>query len=96
MGDKDAVPLLVAALDDEKDHVRYMAAKSLGILGDREAEVPLISRISDDNEFVRKITVVSLGKIGGRLSVEALMKRLPNEPLEEVKKIILESVSLIG
>ena len=96
MGNKDAVPLLVAALDDGKDHVRYMAAKSLGLLGERSAEGPLIQRIDDENIFVRKIVAISLGKIGGRASAEALKKRLENEPSEDVKKMIVGSISLIG
>ena len=44
---------LIEALKDPKDHVRYMAAKSLGIIGDPVSMEPLIERLHDENEFVR-------------------------------------------
>jgi len=60
-----AVPALIIALEDEKDHVRYMAAKSLGQRRDGRAIAPLTTRMKDENEYVRNAAAKALEMIAG-------------------------------
>ena len=47
---------LIPLLTDEKDHVRYMAVKSLGKLNCRSDIEKIRERLSDENPFVVRIT----------------------------------------
>jgi HEAT repeat protein len=86
--DLQAVPALVAALVDTRDHVRYMAAKSLGALGDAAAVVPLVGAIADENEFVRRSVATALGSLGGDAARRALRDRLDAEPCDGVRAAV--------
>jgi len=65
MEDKRAVSSLIVLLSDKKDHVRYMAVKSLCVIGDMAAWEPIIACQQDENPFVRRMAdraVSTLGK----------------------------------
>jgi len=48
------IPLILPLLHDEKDHVRYMAVKSLGKCGGNNQK-EIIPLLEDENHFVRRI-----------------------------------------
>lgn len=85
IGGPRATGLLIACLDDEKDHVRYMGAKGLGNLQDLASVTPLTGALDDENEYVRKRAAISLAAIGGRDALEALSKRLAVETVPAVR-----------
>ncbi len=91
-GDHDVRGALIRLLDDEKDHVRYMAVKSLGKLGGQEVVIHLAERLSDENEFVRRIAAVSLGRIGGEHATNALSQASSSEKDPAVRGAILKAL----
>jgi HEAT repeat protein len=86
--DRQAVPSLVTALADSRDHVRYMAAKSLGAIGDTATVDPLIAALADENEFVRRSVAAALGSLGGDAAQRALSSRLVEEPCDGVRAAV--------
>ena len=64
-GDPEAVPALLAALEDEEDRVRWEAAWSLGRLKDARALPALIDTLRDESEDVRWFSAWSLRHITG-------------------------------
>lgn len=85
-------PLLINALHDERDHVRYMAAKGLGNRKVQHAIAPLIQCLEDENEFVRICVVRSLAALGNIKAVPPLQNRIQRETVkrvvEEMKKVL--------
>ncbi|WP_083475537.1 HEAT repeat domain-containing protein [Methanogenium cariaci] len=55
--------LLVTALQDGRDHVRYMAAKGLGLSSCTGAADAVASLLNDENEFVRGSAARALGQM---------------------------------
>jgi len=53
-GNSTVIPFILPLLHDEKDHVRYMAVKSLGKCGgnNRKEIIPLLD---DENHFIRRM-----------------------------------------
>ena len=86
---------MITALDDPKDHVRYMAAKAIGATRSGTAEVALIARLGDENEFVRKSAATALGKTGNVAAKEAITHSLGREPSEEVRKAFGAALQLL-
>lgn len=89
---RDVCESLIRSLHDEKDHVRYMAAKSLGGAGGQDVVIPLAERLSDENEFVRRIAAVSLGRIGGERAISALSRACSSEKDPAVREAILKAL----
>ena len=83
------------SVTDEKDHVRYMAAKSLGYFKKKELALSLIRMLSDENEYVRRISAVSLGNIGGRTAYMALVKAAESETEERAKAAMTDAIARI-
>jgi HEAT repeat protein len=79
--------VLIAALGDERDHVRYIAAKGLGMRKVRSARVSLCRTLGDENEFVRMCAARSLAALGDSAAIPALRARLQNE---NVVRVIVE------
>ena len=88
--------IFIAALNDRKDHVRYMAAKGLGLIGDLRAVAHLKEAQRDENEFVRRAAATALGKIGGAEAVTALRGALENEASGGVRETILMALREAG
>lgn len=55
-----AVELLIDALSDKSEFVRYCSARALGAIGDAQAVKPLIETLKKDNNFVRSGAVDAL------------------------------------
>ena len=76
---RDAVELLIKALGNEDEQVRYGAAESLGKSGDNAIE-PLIKALEEDEEeYVRYGAADALGNIGDKRAVEPLIKALEDK-----------------
>lgn len=60
-----AVPELVAALDDSRQHVRWEAAKTLVSLADSSSAAKLVDTLGDDDVEVRWVAGEALIAIGG-------------------------------
>ena len=73
LGSKEAVPQLLALLNDPHERVRKSGAKALGMIGAREAVAPLIQALNHDTSLiVRKSAIRSLGQIGGPQAMQAV------------------------
>jgi HEAT repeat protein len=70
--DREAVPLLTAALDDPDDKTRIYALWSLGTLGDRQARGSLEAALGDQDPGIRKTAAFALGELGDRAAVPRL------------------------
>ncbi len=85
-------PVLITSLNDNRDHVRYMAAKGLGLRRTRSAVWPLIQSLDDDNEFVRMCVIRALVAIGDPGALGAFRERRRREAvtrvLEELERAI--------
>ena len=64
--DPEAVPALILALKNDRDHMRRIAAHALGKIGDRRAVMPLIELLCNESQplAVQASAINSLGKIG--------------------------------
>jgi HEAT repeat protein len=88
-------PLLLTALRDSRDHVRYMGAKMLGIRKVKESAVQLAERLTDENEFVRRAAAAALGAIGDRGVRKALEAALSKESSIRVRGELEASLRLL-
>ena len=61
-GEEAVIPLIMA-LSDEKDHVRYMAAKSLCLIREPKAIEPLMICLCDENHYVRRMAERAISTI---------------------------------
>jgi HEAT repeat protein len=61
---RDAVPDIVAVLDDELASLRKEAAAALGDIADTGARDALAARVADPDPDVRKTIAWALGRIG--------------------------------
>jgi HEAT repeat protein len=71
-GDREAVPLLTAALDDPDDKTRIYALWALGTLGDPSAREALEAALGDSDPGIRKTAAFALGELGDRAAVPRL------------------------
>ncbi|HVG08584.1 MAG TPA: HEAT repeat domain-containing protein [Thermoanaerobaculia bacterium] len=71
-GDREALPLLVEALNGEDERTRIYALWSLGMLGDPQAREPLAAALGDKDPGIRKIAAFALGELDDRSVVPSL------------------------
>ncbi|RKX33638.1 MAG: hypothetical protein DRP71_09715 [Verrucomicrobia bacterium] len=82
---EDGIPEIVAALDHENPHVRYLAAMALGILRAESAVHPLSEVLGEDPVItVRSQAAISLGQIGLESSLAALETARGSDPSRDV------------
>jgi len=76
--DASSTPLLVAALQEEREEVREGAAKALGTRGisDAAAVPALIAALKDEGAGVRVSAALSLGMIGHASAIPVLIEKL--------------------
>lgn len=81
LGDPDAIPHLLAALNDDEDMVRGHAATSLGVLGGVEMFETLLNILNDKNEdgYTRSCAAKGLAAIGDQRAIEPLLQALQEE-----------------
>src|SRR5207244_2259616 len=93
---RPAVPALIAALGDESESVKWLAAWALGRIGSK-AVAPLIALL--DDEKLQAAVIVALGDIGpaARPAVRPLLKLLSKPGLSaELGGEIVLALSRIG
>jgi HEAT repeat protein len=71
IGDRSAVPYLIAALEDPEFRVGVEAARALGRLGDDRAVDPLATLLNSSDTELRETAVIALAQLGA-----ASVKRL--------------------
>lgn len=71
-GDREALPLLVEALDGEDDRTRIYALWALGILGEPQAREPLTAALADPDPGIRKTAAFALGELDDPSAVPGL------------------------
>lgn len=76
---------LVAALYDEEEAVRVVAARALGKLEEQAPRTHLLLALRDRSEFVRAAAVSALGKLGPRLPLEAIIGHLRGDEAPVVR-----------
>ncbi len=75
----NAVPALIAGLQDRDSTVRYLAAGQLGRIGDRQAVEPLIRALDDPDVIVQYWAISALGDIGDNRAVGSLIPLLDHQ-----------------
>ena len=74
--DREAVPPLLAALQDPDDKTRIYVLWALGTLGDRRARGALETALADPDAGLRKTAAFALGELGDRAAVPRLAAAL--------------------
>jgi HEAT repeat protein len=82
IGDPQAVPPLLLALEDEHWSVRCAAAAALGRIRSAKATPALLTRLTDDDSTVRRAAVAALGEIGDPRAAGALTQALQDPGLQ--------------
>lgn len=78
IGNEKAVELLITALGDANDSVRYNSADALGKIGNEQAVESLINALGDSDQDIRCTATRFLGEIGNEKAVESLINALNN------------------
>ncbi len=95
LGVREAVPDLIAALEDKNPDVRVVAAAALWRLPDPSAVDPLIRHLSDSEPAVREWAVQALGVIREpRVTPDVI--RLLSDPVRAVRVSAVLSLGRIG
>ncbi len=83
-GDREAVPQLLAALEDPDPETRIYALWALGAIGDPQALAPLAARLADPDPGLRKTAAFALGELGLPEALPALRRAL-DDPIADVR-----------
>ncbi len=86
LGDRKAVPALIAALKDSDHLVRTGAAEALKGIPDPQAVRPLIRSLREKDAAVRRAATEGLGRIGDRSAVPALIRVLFHHDVQTRRK----------
>jgi HEAT repeat protein len=95
LGNIEAQPLLLTALQDKKKLVRAGAAEALGALGDRRAVPSLLIALQDTDPNVRSKAAGALEKLRDQQAVEALIGTLTDQEWS-VRKFAAEALGKLG
>jgi len=88
IGDRDAVPLVIQALQDKNGLVRRAATDALGNLKDRRAVAALCQALDGENWFVVRGAADALAKIGDARAIGPLLDVLKDDRSEVRQQII--------
>ena len=99
-GGSETVPALIAALQDEREHVRASAAYALGEMGPVAAEAVdgLIALLTDESEEVRRHATSALGmiKVPVLKTVPALVEVLEDRENTDLAFFAAQALTRIG
>jgi HEAT repeat protein len=79
IADREAMPLILAALDDGSDRVRAAAARTLPVFRDASVEGALIGHLQDSYGHVRGACAYSLGELNAVKATRPLIRLLEDE-----------------
>lgn len=90
-----AVPLLIAALEDQTRpaYQRAKAAHALGLIEDKRAVEPLIAALRDDDEGVRVAATSALGDLKDARAVDPLLDALHDSSSKVRVQVVYELAS---
>jgi HEAT repeat protein len=94
LGYKQAVPELIAALNDE-EWVCFSVLEALGELRDENAVEPIAALLALSSEVVRHEAIETLGKLGSDKAAEKLVAYLLHAP-EDERNIVIKNLIKIG
>jgi len=92
----EAVPALVAALDDPVPAIRVLAAQALGAMRAADAAGALIARLDDADWSLQKAAIEALGEIRVKESIEPLLKKFENDEGLVIEVVYKALVSITG
>lgn len=95
IGHDGAVPLLLAALEDEVEVIREAAAKALVNFKDRAVIDPLIAHLTDSSTRVQSACALALGRFRAVKGIRPLMPLL-EDPDADVREAVSEALGRIG
>ena len=95
IGDNGAIPLVLAALEDEADVIRRAAAKALVNFKGRALMDPLIAHLTDPSSRVRSACALALGQFKAVKGIRPLMPLL-EDPDADVREAVSEALGRIG
>lgn len=97
IGDKRSVDVLIKALRDEHESVRYQAAIALGKIQDKRAIPSLLEILTKkDDPLVRSEAAKAVGLIGDPSALKILLSILKNEEDRFIKYHSVTSLGKIG
>jgi HEAT repeat protein/energy-coupling factor transporter ATP-binding protein EcfA2 len=79
IGGEQVIPILLKAVNNKEDLVRWEALTCLGRIGGEEALAALLKALEDTDGYVRGCAAEALGEIGGERAKAALFKVLDDE-----------------
>jgi HEAT repeat protein len=80
IGSDEAVPHLLAALDDPAPQVRWRSTLALGRIGDRRATSTLLELLRSDDRSLRACAADALGRLGDPAVADAIWTASKEEP----------------
>lgn len=95
INDPQGVPILLAAMQDDKKEVRHFAAWALGEIGDRRAAPALIEALGGNDVALRRCAAFALGALGDP-ALAAHLRPLLGDPDDEVRQRAAEGLALLG
>ena len=90
-----AVPVTLAALEDERASIRSEAIKALASIGNRLAVMPICQRLTDENEYTRMYAAKALGDFEDARATSALIERLEADTFLSVRGAACSSLGAI-
>ena len=94
LGEGDAIPALISALNDPEPVVRTAVIAAMGRIQDRQATCALISCLKDTDDRVRIGAAEVLGKLGDSRAIKPL-EALEQDPFSDVREAAEMAVSRI-
>ncbi|MDD5090851.1 MAG: HEAT repeat domain-containing protein [Candidatus Wallbacteria bacterium] len=88
--------ILVSALEDNNDNVRYIAVKSLGYIKSIKSVDALIRSYADPNSLIRLQVIEALGKIADSSCLQFLVQFLQDEGNVRVRATIIKEIGRLG
>ena len=94
-GDRRALPLFLAALNDDSWHARWAVAEALAWFGDGAAAEALAERLDDSNWIVQVAVIRSLAALKTTVGMERLMALLRGRR-KQVREAAAEALGELG
>jgi HEAT repeat protein len=93
--DKEATPVLTAALREDNAYVRRNATEALGKIRDERAIANLLVVLFDEDISVRQRAAWALGEMGNPQALEGLLDCMRDEKEEQVRSAVVDALGKI-
>jgi len=96
LGDREAGPVIIEALEDADPDVRLQAARALGVLSSVPgAARPLAGLLSEDDAGIRKVAIYALGQTRDPNAIPFLEPML-DDPTEDIRWNAALALAVLG